>query len=555
MEPTRRKILGLSLAAAAAVASPPLSRQAEGKEKGEDEGNVSYFPVYNVRDFGAEPDGIFMNTAPIQRAIDWATGKGGGMVYFPPGNYLTGTISLRNNVTLYLEAGATIWASKDRRDYANGSLIYTENADNAAIRGRGIIDGNGTSFWTRTKSFAQGRHWVADEWRPDALLIFVKCTNLLLEGVTFRNSPSWHIHPIECDVVRILGISILAGVHADHGPNTDGIDPDCCSRMLISDCYIQTGDDSIVLKCTDRPSTPPERRVCRDITVTNCVLISSENALKIGTETYGEFYNIVFSNCAIRDAVSGISLWMLDGGVIDGWLVDNVSMTLPDSGQPIVLTQFQRSRLDVIGSPHVPPEKSLGTVKNVMISNVEATACGGIFLQGMMEKHLEGIALVNIRLHVHAGRDKSKTSNVNPAYPYWGDGRYAPYGIYCRYVDGLKLRNVQLTWETPEDADWGSAIRCRSVNDLEIDGFTGRQSQGSNEPAIQLADTKNAFIHNCWAAENTGDFLRLGEGSQNVSLMNNDLHRAQKAIQLDPGVDAKELYAAGNRLPGKVSGQ
>jgi hypothetical protein len=262
------------------------------------------------------------------------------------------------------------------------------------------------------------------------------------------------------------------------------------------------------------------------------VLISSDAALKIGTESHGEFRNIAFSNCVIRNAACGIELWMRDGGLIDGCVVNNISMTLTDGGEPIVMTQYPRSRRPELGPPRPDEEKSFGSVKNVMISNVEAIGCGGVFLQGMMEKHLEGITLVNIRLHVHGGRNKGKTSNANPSYPFLRWSKYTPYGMYCRYVDGLKLHNVQLTWEAPEDADWGSAIRCRSVNDLEIDGFTGRQSRGSGEPAIHLVDTKSAFIHNCWAAEETGDFLRLGEGSRNVSLMNNDLHRAQKAIRL-----------------------
>jgi Glycosyl hydrolases family 28 len=372
---------------------------------------------------------------------------------------------------------------------------------------------------------------------------------LLLEGVTFRNSPSWHIHPIDCDLLTIQGISVLAGIHKKDGPNTDGIDPDGCSRVRISDCYIQAGDDAIVLKCTSRPFAAGKTRACRDITVTNCVLITSETALKLGSESYGEFRNITFSNCAIRDAGCGIGLWMRDGGLIDGWVVDNISMTLTGGGEPVYMTQYPRSRLPGRGLPRPDEERPLGTVKNVKISNVEAIGCGSIFVQGMEEKHLEGITLENIRLSVRPGRDKTKAFNVSPPYPFpvWGH-KISPYGIYCRYVDDLKLRNVQLTWEAPEDPDWGSAIRCHSVSNLVIAGFTGRQSRGSGCPVILLADTQNAFIHDCWASEDAGTFLRLERGSKNVSLMTNDLQRAEKATQVESGIDATELYAEGNRL-------
>lgn len=544
MNTNRRQILRASLVAAAMAS--PLLPQAKAEEKRESKG-ASSLPAYNILDFGAKPGKTTLNTKPIQSAINAASTNGGGVVCIPPGDYLSGTLVLRQNVTLYLEAGATIWGSGDRGDYPKGSLIYAKGADNIAICGRGVIDGNGTLFWTRVNKPSGRSTWVANKWRPEALATFIQCTNLLLENVTFRNSPAWHIHPRECDLVTIQGISILAGIYENDGPNTDGIDPDACSRLRISDCYIQTGDDSIVIKCTNGPSASGGPKSCRDITVTNCVLISSDAALKIGTETHGEFRNIAISNCVIRDASCGIELWMRDGGMVDGCIINNISMTLSDGGQPIFMTQYPRHRRSKSGLP-VPNEKTLGSFKNVMISNVDAFAGGSIFLQGMTENHLQNITLTNIRLHVLAGRKNKETLNANPPYPFLGWDKHAPWGIYCRYVSGLKFQNVQLIWEAPEDADWGSAIRCRSVNDVEINNFTGRQSSGSDEPVIHLLETKDALIHNCWAAEGSGNFLGLGKDSQNVSLMNNDLHRARKATQLDPGSDAAALFARWNRL-------
>lgn len=537
----------------AAAMSSPLRSQAEVEEKRELKG-ASSIPAYNILDFGAKPGKTVLNTAPIQSAINAANRNGGGTVYLPPGDYLSGTLLLRRNVTLYLEAGATIWGSEDRRDYSQGALIYADGADNIAICGRGIIDGNGTLFWTRVnKPSGGGDSWVANKWRPEALAMFVQCTNLLLEHVTFRNSPAWHIRPMECDLVTIQGISILAGIYGEDGPNTDGIDPDACSRVRISDCYIQTGDDSIVIKCTNRPSASGAPKSCRDITVTNCVLISSDAALKIGTETDGEFRNIAISNCVIRDAACGIELWMRDGGMLDGCIINNISMTLSDGGQSIFMTQYPRHRRSKLGPPN-SDEKALGNFRNVMISNVDASGGGGIFLQGMMEKSLQDITLMDIRLHVHAGRDSNEASDVNPPYPLLGSGRHTPHGIYCRYVSGLKIQNVQLIWDPSGNANWGGAIRCESVDDLEINNFIGRQSGGSHEPVIHLSEAKDALIHNCWAAEGSGSFLGLGKGSQNISLMNNDLHRAREVTRLEPGVDTGTLFAMGNRLPGNVSG-
>ncbi len=490
---------------------------------------IFFLTAANMRDFGAIGDGETLNTDAIQKSIDKTCREGGGVVYFPPGDYLTGTIHLRDNVTLYLEAGATIWGSKNREDYTHGCLIYAEDAVNTGIRGRGTIDGNGESFWKR-----ENNRWRLGEWRPGNTLVFVRCENLLLEDITVRKTPGWAIHPIDCDGVIIRGISILNGLAPeDRGPNTDGIDPDGCTRVRISDCYIRGNDDCIVLKITNRSDS----KVCRDVTVTNCVLETTQTALKIGSETYGEFRNITFSNCAIRNAGCGIGLWMRDGGLIDGWTVDNISMTL-DGGVAIYFWSWKRE-----------DDTPWGKVKNVSISNVNAVADGCVFISGVEEQHIEGVTLDNIRILMRGGSNKKW--HENPPYPFtvWGH-RSTPYDIFCRYVDDLKIRNVQVTWNTPEKPEWGSAIRCWHVKDLEIDGFVGRQALSSGQPAIQLRDARNVFIHNCRAPEGTGTFLQVGEGIEHVTVMNNDLSYAEKAFSLGADVEPEEVFQSNNRLPG-----
>ena len=500
-------------------------------------------PVYQAVDFGVKPDGATLNTRGLQQAIDKAAAAGGGVVYLAPGNYLTGTISLRSNVTLHLEAGATIRGSGNRQDYSQACLVYARDAANAAIRGRGAIDGNGSAFWKR-----EGGRWQAGGWRPGRMVQFIRCENLLLEDVTFRNSPAWTIHPVDCDRVTIRGISIVNGLTPeDHGPNTDGIDPDGCTRVRISDCYIQSGDDSIVLKISRRNGGS---QVCRDITVTNCVLVTRETALKIGSETYGEFRNIAFSNCVVRDAGCGVGLWMRDGGLIDGWTVNNISMTLTDGGQPIYMTSYSRSRLPERGAP-VEEERPPGTVRNIMVSNVTAVGDGCVFLSGMEEKPLEDIVLENIRIRMRGGREKKLHSQPPYPFPVWGH-RESPYDVFCRHVSGLKLRNLQIAWEEPEKPEWGSAVRCVNVGGLEIAGFTGRQARGSPAPAILLRETHNAYIHDCWPPEETGVFVGLETGARDVALMNNNLSGVRQAASLASGVDSRELSESGNRLAGSA---
>jgi hypothetical protein len=211
--------------------------------------------------------------------------------------------------------------------------------------------------------------------------------------------------------------------------------------------------------------------------------------------------------------------------------VNNISMTLSGGGQPVYMTSYPRSRLPEPGARR-EEERPPGTVRSILISNVTAVADGCVFLCGMRERPLEGVVLDNIRIRMVGGRH-----------------RQPHYDVYCRYADDLKIRNIRITWETPEKPEWGSAIRCRDVSNLEIDGFNGRQALGSDAPAVSLAGAKHVYIHDCWAAEGAGDFVRLGPGTSGVARMNNNLSRAGNPAIFDPPVGRGELFESGNRPP------
>lgn len=498
-------------------------------------------PVFNVCDFGAVGDGVTLNTMSIQSLIDNCSNNGGGIVLFPPGDFLTGTVQIKSNVNLYLSAGAIVWGSKSRDDYKFGCMIYAEDARNISIEGMGTINGNGETFWGEIyKQFTAGK--INEEemgkimWRPDSMMKFIRCNNLVLDGITVQNSPSWTIHPIDCERVTIKGISILNGIFDEDGPNTDGINPDGCSKVRISDCYLQCGDDCIVIKITKRPGG---NNVCRDIVVTNCVLMTTETALKIGSETYGEFRNIIFSNCTIFDSGGGFALVMRDGGLIDGMVVSNITVdcTRRNSSQGIFIWSHRRTDIT-----------PWGEIKNVLVSNMTITGAAGIFISGAKEKHIQGLTLENIRINIINGPERKL--NDNPPDPFYVFGHQsAPYSIFCRYVDDLKLRNIQIIWGKPENPKWGSALRCWHVRNLRVEGFTGRQSLLSELPAIVLKDVKGAFINNCQAPEGTGTVLKIEEETKRVTLIGNEFSLAKDFYELGNGEDVKEIFETGNRLP------
>jgi hypothetical protein len=528
----RRNFLGAAVTVATGVGLSMLPSHVNSQPANKRTKNpgVNALGIYNITEFGAVGNGSFLNTSIIQTS----SSNGGGTVFFPPGDFLTGSLVIKSNVNIHLSPGTTIWGSKLRKDYYGDHpcLISASDVKNISITGQGTIDANGQSFWVK-----QNNRWVTGEWRPDMAILLTRCENILLESFTIRNSPAWTIHPADCIRLNINGISILNGVFEEDGPNTDGIDPDGCSIVTISNCYLKCGDDAIVLKITDRPGG---NKISRDVTVTNCIIQTSETALKIGSESYGEFRNITFSNCTIRDSGCAVGLWMRDGGMLDGMIVSNITMDsdkIKNGGQPIYIWSHRRT-----------DQTAWGTIRNVIVSNMIVSGQGAMFISGAKEKHIDGLTFENIRIVVQEGRDT--TFNEDPPDPFtpWGHHR-APFDIFCRYVDNLKLRNVELSWSTAEKAEWGGAIRCWHVNNLEISGFIGRQALHAKTPVCWLKDVKGAFIYNCRAVEGANTFLKIEESTERVTLMNNELSHAKRLYELGAGINEKEIFESGNRLP------
>jgi hypothetical protein len=214
-------------------------------------------------------------------------------------------------------------------------------------------------------------------------------------------------------------------------------------------------------------------------------------------------------------------------------------MTLTDGGQPFYMYVYKRH----------PQQPTLGTVRNIMVSDAVVSGDGSIFLSGAEESRPNGIVFDNIRFFMR-GVEREKRIHRDLPYPFriWAH-RHSPCNIFCRYLDNLTLRNVSLTWNTPEKPEWGSAIHMQSIRGLDIDGFVGRQALGSEDPVIQLADVKDAVVRNCRPLKDAGTFLHLGRGTADVTAMNNDLHLARKAFSRDGSVDAGELREAGNVYP------
>jgi polygalacturonase len=348
-----------------------------------------------------------------------------------------------------------------------------------------VIDGQGEHFPARPGD---------DKGRP-YILRFSECRNVRVESLTFRDSARWLSHYLACENVTISGIS----VHAKIRENRDGIDIDSCQDVRVSDCRIDTGDDAIVLKATTE-------RPCRRVTITNCVLSSMASALKIGTESNGGFEDVAISNCVIHDSgYSGIAVEMVDGGVLDRVTVSNI--TMKNVKVPIFVRLGNRAR----PIPDLPPP-GMGALRNVMISNVQASGCDeiGCSITGVPGFPVENVTLSNIRLEFCGGGTAEDAQREIPerieAYPSGKMfGTLSAYGFFCRHARNLRLHNIDLSFDLD---DQRPAIICDDVRDLDLAALRADVSSRAAY-GIQLRDVHGAWIQGCRPTTAVDTFLRL----------------------------------------------
>jgi hypothetical protein len=474
----------------------------------------------NVIEFGATGNGIEDDTPSIQDAIDSCHQSGGGTVYFPAGTYLSGSIHLKSNIALFLDHGATLLASPDDQDFDpyeelgfendadhetsffHFSFIWGEDVERIAILGTGIIDGN------RSKRGGP---------KPIALK---RCKSVTIKDVTILNAPNYAISMLGTDYVNIDGVTILNGY-------CDGIDPDCCRHVRISNCHIESWDDAIVPKSS---FSLGHLRPTEYLTITNCQLASNCNAFKLGTESGGDFKYITLSNCIMfnrsfgRPPTSGISLESVDGAHIDGITINNISMN--NVRVPIFLRLGNRGR-DM--EQPIP-----GSLKNVIISNITATAAEKTCpLTGIPGYNIENITLQNIKITFKGGGTSEQTKIDVPEliekYPSATMFPELPaYGFYMRHVSDIKLRDIHLSLASP---DLRHALFCEDVDNIEIDSFNAGFTKGS-ESSLKLNQVKKASIRNCRPRDETDVFLKIsGKNSERIALWNNDFRGVKKIIE------------------------
>lgn len=422
--------------------------------------------MFIVTQYGAIPDKNFDSTAAFQQAVDACRQALGGVVYIPAGQYTIATVRLYSHVHLQFEKGACLYGSKDPDRFmpreqlgyplyqdashscVQHSMFWASGCEDIKVSGAGIIDMQ--SVWEKRDTPGEGQ-WTAR--RAAKILAFRECKQIIIQDLTLLHATDLAVYFLGCSQVRAKGLTLDV--------NIDGISPDCCRDVVISDCRIRSGDDGIVLKSSYALN---KREICRDVTVKNCEVSSRCNAIKLGTESNGGFENIHISDCNIHDTYyAGVSLEITDGGVMDGVQVED--MTMRNVGYPLFVILSDRRR--------GPEGTTIGKMRNIQISRITAKGPYVPFqapqltalwdgekmdmpclmpssVTGQADAPVENITISDLTIEVPGGGTKADRDMVVPeiTHMYPENDRFGKtlpaYGIYFRHVRNLKLKNMDI---------------------------------------------------------------------------------------------------------------
>ncbi len=408
--------------------------------------------TFNIVNFGAaEGASSLDNRRAINDAIDKANANGGGCVLVPAGEWLTAPITLKSNVNLIVSEGATLKFSTDYADfmpavltrwegvdcYNMQPLIYAYEAGNIGITGKGVIDGCGSeeTWWymkgkkqfgwreglisqeqvgrprlleaDRTELSVDNRNMnVEDGLRPQLINIY-KCQDVLIEGVTLRNSPFWVIHPLMVENLVVRGVTIES-----HGPNSDGCDPESSKNVLIDDCYFDTGDDCIAIKSGRNYDGRRWNKPSENIYVRNSRMKNGHGGVVLGSEISGGFRNLWVQNCQMDspelERVIRIKTSDCRGGVIENVFVRNVEVGQCQESILKVNLQYEPKE---ICNRDFPP-----VVRNVYMENITSRESQyGLYVVGLEEStNVENINIKNCKFDgVADGNNITNAAGVN----------------------------------------------------------------------------------------------------------------------------------------------
>jgi len=461
----------------------------------------------SIVSFGAKGDGFSLNTESINKAIAAVSQKGGGVVLIPSGLWLTGPIELKSNVNLHLKRDALLQFTDDFNQYKlvegnwegqpawrNQSPISGTNLENIAITGSGIIDGNGGAWrmvkrdkltesqWKKLTSSGglvseDGKMWypsektfkgsktknagvvaagqsnadlqsIKDFLRPN-LLVLTNCKKILLEGVTFQNSPAWNLHPLLCEDLTLRNLQVKNPWFAQNG---DGVDIESCKNVLIEGSTFDVGDDGICIKSGRDEAGRKRGKPTENVIIRNNVVYHAHGGFVVGSEMSGGAKNIWVYDCSFIGTDIGIRFKTTRGrgGVVENIYINNINMIdIPGEAilfdmyyaavDPIVLAGEKREAIKTVV---VPVTEATPQFKNIYIKDVVANGAEkAIFVRGLPEMNIKDIYMENVTIQ-------------------------AKKGVEIIEGTGIFLKNVHVITE-----DTNPVVKIQNSSNINLNGF------------------------------------------------------------------------------------
>jgi len=504
----------------------------------------------NIVHYGAKGDGAMNNTGPIQEAIDAVHIKGGGIVWIPAGNFVTGVLFLKSGVNLHLEKGAILTGSSVRLDYGRGNasaLIRSEEQSDISITGEGTINGNGIAIVNSLLEQLKAGVLKDAQWkikRPaennlPKIIEFTGCSHISIKGITLINSATWVQQYLHCTDLVIDSIT----VNSITNWNNDGMDITDSKNVVITHCNINASDDAICLKSEGNIIDS-----CVNIYVADCKLRSSANAFKLGTASRGGFRNIKVRNLDIYDTYrSAIALEAVDGGFLEDVDIRNIKAIRTGSALLIRLGHRNKDALYSVVrhirianvNVEVPADKpdkgytmegpllkyppgfkpvtnKIQSVSPWNNSGYDSSAIPyphNVFpssITGLPGHPVQDIVLENIDITYEGGA--SKKVNFYPldslagiteaptAYPEFSMfGELPVWGMYVRHAEGVVMKNIRLKYL---NTDYRAAMVFDDINVLKLDGI--KIPSAKEFPVIVFKDVKNREEKNIQLAKGAG---------------------------------------------------
>ena len=468
------------------------------------------FPDYTVciTDFGAKGDGIVLNTKAINDAIKAVNAKGGGKVVIPAGVWLTGPIELLSNVNLYTETNAVVLFTDDFEAYPiiktsfEGldtrrcqSPISSWNAENIAITGHGVFDGSGDSWRPVKKGKLTSSQWnnlvksggVTDAsgnvWYPTAgslkgamatkdfnnpegintdeewaeirpwlrpVLLQVEGKKVLLDGVTFKNSPSWCLHPLSCEHITIHNVKVFNPWYSQNG---DALDLESCTNALIVNSIFDAGDDAICIKSGKDADGRRRGEPCRNVIVKNNTVLHGHGGFVVGSEMSGGVKNIYVTDCTFLGTDVGLRFKSTRGrgGLVEGIYIHNINM-IDIPNEALLFDLFyggkgagEETEEELAGrmkAPVPPVTEETPAFRDIHISNITCKGAGrAMFFNGLPEMPIRNVYVKDVTI------------------------TEAKEGIVISQAENVSIENVKIDTK-------GKALQVKRAKNLKVNGKT-----------------------------------------------------------------------------------